>query len=378
MSIKEEKTNMSNFDVKNPHNELPSLPPKCELETKAVLKKCILARTVLEELRQTARRLPGQSVALTNTLPLLEAQASSEIENIVTTTDKLFRHANTSVGADPATKEALRYREALYQGYLDIKKRPLSTNTAETICSKIKNTEMNVRKVAGTALASSVNGSIIYTPPVGENLLRDKLGNWETYLHDDNGIEPLVKMAVAHYQFEAIHPFTDGNGRTGRIINILYLIDQNLLDIPVLYLSRYIIQNKDEYYSLLQEVTTHGHWEPWLLYMLEAVAKTAAWTCEKIKGILRLMKETRIYMQNELPKIYSRELADIIFEQPYCRITDLIEAKIAQRQTASAHLKKLAGADILIETKIGREKLFLNPRYMMLLTSDLNEYPTFE
>jgi len=369
---------MSNFDVKIPYNELPPLPPSIELETKAVLKKCILARTALEELKQTARRLPGQSVALTNTLPILEAQASSEIENIVTTTDQLFKHANTSTNADPATKEALRYRQALYQGYLDIKERPLSTNTAETICSTIKNTQMNVRKIAGTALASSIDGSVIYTPPIGEPLLRNKLANMETFLHADNNIDPLVKMAIAHYQFEAIHPFTDGNGRTGRIINILYLIDQNLLDIPVLYLSRYIMQNKDKYYSLLQEVTTQSNWEPWLLYMLEAVTITASWTCKKIRGILRLMKETRSYMRNELPKIYSRELADIIFEQPYCRITHLIDAKIAQRQSASIYLRKLTNINVLVETKIGREKLFLNPRYMMLLTSDENEYPALK
>lgn len=369
---------MKIIDVTTPYNELPDLPPIQDIESKKILKSCIEARASLAELHKAAEMLPNQSV-LINTLPLLEAKASSEIENIVTTTDKLFQYANHISGSqtDSATKEALRYRTALREGFELIKTRPLNTVLAEQICTILKNTDMQVRKIPGTALSNQTTGKIIYTPPVGESLIRKKLHNWEIFLHSENEIDPLIKMAVAHYQFEAIHPFTDGNGRTGRILNILYLIEKNLLTIPVLYLSRHIIQNKNEYYEYLLNVTLKEEWEPWIIYMLTAIESTSKWTCHKIEAIIKLMMETREYVKNKLPKIYSRELVDLLFSQPYCRISNVVEAGIVKRQTASEYLKALSSINILNEIELGKEKIYMNPRFMEILRNDRNSYAKF-
>lgn len=366
------------LDVTTPYNGLPSLPPKKEAETKKILKQCIEARAALAELHKAAEMLPNQEV-LINTLPLLEAQASSEIENIVTTTDKLFQYANqiSASQADPATKEALSYRTALKEGFETIKKRPSNTVLAEQICSILRGIDMKVRKVSGTKLYNQSTGEIIYTPPEGESLLREKLSNWEQFLHIENNIDPLIKMAVGHYQFEAIHPFIDGNGRTGRILNILYLIEQNLLTIPVLYLSRYIIQNKNDYYKYLLNVTLYEEWEPWIIYMLKAVESTSKWTSQKINIIINLMEETRKYVKHKLPKIYSQELVDLLFIQPYCRIYNVVDAGIAKRQTASEYLQKLVSTNVLREQEFGREKIFINPRLMSILLKDTNNYAPF-
>lgn len=356
------------IDVTKPYNNLPKLPPQQDIESKKILKKCIEARASLAELRKAAEMLPNQSV-LINTLPLLEAQASSEIENIVTTTDKLFRYANSISEAhiDPATKEALRYRTALREGFEAIKSRPMNTVLAEKLCSTLHGIEMTVRKVPGTTLSNQAKGEIIYTPPEGEILLRNKLQNWEEFLNDESDIDPLIKMAVGHYQFEAIHPFTDGNGRTGRILNILYLIEQELLNIPILYLSRYIIKNKTEYYQNLLNVTLKKDWESWLIYMLDAVANTSQWTCNKIKIIVDLLEETTEHVKNKLPKIYSRELVELLFVQPYCRISNVVDEGIVKRQSASEYLTKLVDENILNEIKVGREKIYINIRFMDIL-----------
>ena len=356
-----------------PYNDLPLLPPAEDLESRAVLKRCITARAALAELKQAARLIPNQAM-LINTLPILEAKDSSEIENIVTTADKLFQFANSDdSGADPATKEALRYRRALYEGWRTLGKRPININMAESICSQIKAVNMAVRKVPGTALANEKTGEIISTPPAGEELLRDLLSNWEKFLYEQPELDPLVRMAVMHYQFEAIHPFTDGNGRTGRILNILYLVQEELLTLPILYLSRYIIANKGGYYSGLLAVTRDQAWEAWILYMLEAVESTAQWTTSKIISIRDLADHTADYVKNRLPKIYSRELIDVIFEQPYCRINNLVDAGIAKRQTASEYLKKLADIGILVEQQSGRERLFIQPKLINLLTQHSNK-----
>lgn len=368
---------MSIFNPEQAFNGLPTLPPKSEVETKAILKNCIEARASLAKLKQAARLLPNQSV-LINTLPLLEAQASSEIENIVTTTDRMFQFAeNIPANIDPATKEALQYRMALYEGYLNIKTHPLNTTAAEKICSTIKGADMTVRRTPGTALQNDLTGEIIYTPPEGEPLIRDKLANWEVFLHDESDLDALIKMAISHYQFEAIHPFTDGNGRTGRVINILYLIDKKLLDIPILYLSRFVIQNKVDYYRLLLEVTTKGNWEEWVTFMLRAVQETSDWTVTKINSILELMEATRDFMRAKTPKIYSAELVEVLFNQPYCRISNLEKAGIAKRQTGSVYLGQLAKAGILIEKKVGRENIYINPRYLRLLTTEANDFKAF-
>lgn len=358
------------FDPNRPFNDLPALPPRADIESKAILKACIEARAALEGLRATAAQIPNQAV-LTNTLPLLEAQASSEIENIITTTDALFRYAQIEEqAADPHTKEALRYRTALYDGFRSLARRPLSTHTAERVCSKIKNREMGVRRVPGTKLTNQASGAVIYTPPEGEGLLRDQLANWERFIHDEDGIDPLVRMAVAHYQFEAIHPFTDGNGRTGRVLNLLMLVEQKLLDLPVLYLSRAIIRSKVDYYRLLLRVTTHGAWSEWILYLLRAVTDTARWTTDKVNAIRQLQSNATAYLRERAPKIYSRELVETLFTQPYCRIQNLVEAGVAKRQTASVYLKKLESLKMLREIKVGREKLFIHPAFIRLLTRD--------
>lgn len=361
-----------------PHNQLPPLPPSGELESRAVLKACITARAALAELKQAAGLIPNQTM-LINTIPLLEAKDSSEIENIVTTTDKLFQHAHTDGHgqADPATKEALRYRSALYRGYMSLKERPICTATAVEICRTLKAVDMDIRKTPGTKLQNDRTGEVIYTPPEGEALLRDMLANWERFIHNEVDIDPLIRMAVAHYQFEAIHPFTDGNGRTGRVINILYLIQQDLLQLPILYLSRYIIQNKSDYYRLLLAVTKDHDWESWVLYMLKAVGETSRWTTEKIAAIRSLAEHTTAHMRTVLPKIYSRELVDVIFEQPYCRISDLVRKGVAKRQSASRYLKELTEKKILREMTVGKEKLFIHPKLMLLLSQDGNQFDEY-
>lgn len=368
MSIKLDYVDMT-FDAARPFNDLPGLPPATDIETKAVLRACIEARAAIAELKVSGRLIPNQAV-LINSIPILEAQASSEIENIVTTTDRLFRFAGGSeTAADPPTKEALRYRTALSQGFASLKDRPITTRTAIEICRTIKGVALDIRATPGTALHNETTGKVIYTPPEGADLLRQKLSDWERYLHADDGVDPLIRLGVLHYQFEAIHPFTDGNGRTGRVLNLLYLVEKGLLDSPVLYLSRYIIQHKKEYYDGLLAVTTEGAWEPWLLFMIEAVRDTALWTTAKIVAIRDLLDETAERMRRDLPKIYSRELAETIFVHPYCRIGDLVDAGIAKRQAASTYLKALAEHGILREVEAGREKLYTNPALLNLLST---------
>ena len=280
-------------------------------------------------------------------------------------------------GADPATREALRYRRALLEGVSSLKRRPLTTRTAESICSAIKGVEMSVRRVPGTALAIDATGEVVYTPPEGETRIRDLLANRDRFLHDALAIDPLVRMAAAHHQFEAIHPFTDGNGRTGRVLNSLFLVEQGLLPLPILYLSRYIIANKADYYRLLLAVTRDAAWEPWVLYMLRGVEETALWTTVKIAAVRRLSDDTTRHVRARLPKIYSRELVDVIFEQPYCRISNLVQAGIAGRQAASRHLKALVSIGVLREQAFGKEKLFVHPKLMSLLTRDKNEFEPY-
>jgi len=358
------------WNPKEPFNDLPSFPPIEELETRRVLKQCIRSRTALAELNQSADFLPNKEL-LINIMPLLEARASSEIENIVTTSDALFRSAAMEKKSlDPATKEALSYRQSLYRGYQSIQDRPLSTASAEEICSTIKQQEMTVRKVPGTTLKNGNSGETIYTPPAGEHIIRDHLTVWENFIHQQSDLDPLVIMAVAHYQFEAIHPFTDGNGRTGRVINILLLVSQGLLKSPILYLSRGIIRRKSEYYQKLIQVTKDQAWEEWILYMLEVIEESAQWTFQKIHDIRILHEKTKEEIREKHSNIYSAELVDILFNQPYCRIQDLVEAGVAKRQAASTYLKQLVSSGLLTEEKIGREKLFIHQRFLALLLDE--------
>lgn len=365
------------FDRTRPYNDLPRLPPASEIETREVLKLCVKARSALAELKTAGQLIPDQGV-LINAIPLLEAKDSSEIENIFTTNDALFREASLNdEDGDPAAKEAIRYRAALYDGFRLLSERPLSARTAIEICRTIKGIQLDVRATPGTALRNSHTGDVIYTPPEGRDRLLDLLANWESFLVAEDDLDPVVRMAVLHYQFEAIHPFPDGNGRTGRILNILSLIQQGLLNEPTLYLSRFILRTRGDYYRLLDGVTAKGDWQPWVLYMLEAVAVTAAWTTSKVRAVRALMDHTTEHVSTGAPKIYSRELIELIFTQAYCRIANVVDRGIAKRQAASTYLKALADIGVLEEEKVGRDKVFIHRKYMALLGSDEHTFEPY-
>ena len=367
------------FDPHRPYNDLPDLRDIAnDVETREVLKLCVEARTALAELKHAGRLLPNQDV-LVNTLPLLEAQASSEIENIVTTRDALFRQATISNEdlADPATKEALRYRTALKTGFDELGKLPLATGTALKICRTIKNTELDIRKQTGTALGKEGSREVIYTPPEGESRIRDLLNDLFTFMHEREDIDPLIRMAIGHYQFEAIHPFTDGNGRTGRILNVLFLIEKDLIDLPTLYMSGYINSHKGDYYRLLQQTTRTRNWGDWLTYMITAVRESAAKSCEKINAIRSQMEATEQYIKKRLPKLPTKNLSEQMFNHPYSRIQNLVDAGIGERQSASKYLHALEKIGVLTSLKSGRDKLFINTAFLNLLLDDEHEIETF-
>ena len=357
------------FDRMTPFNELPLLPPKIETDSKSILRKAISANKILAELKGTASLIPNPSI-LINSLTLQEARSSSEIENVLTTSDDLFKGFAVSEGRiDPQTKEVLRYREALWNGYTKLKKKSVfGTNLFIDIYKKIIQTDEGIRINPGTRVANGRN-RIVYSPPEGERLIRDKLKNLEKFVHDDEDrIDLLVKLAIMHYQFEAIHPFTDGNGRTGRILCVLYLVHKKLLDLPVLYLSQYIIKEKTQYYRMIRNVTERNEWEAWILFMLDAVEKTSSLTIDKILKIKSLFEDTLELAKQKLPSyVYSKELIELLFEQPYCKIQFLVRDNIAKRQRASVYLKELQKIGILKQEKVGKEKLYLNRNLFKLL-----------
>ncbi|MCX5804361.1 MAG: Fic family protein [Proteobacteria bacterium] len=358
------------FDPTKPYNDLPMLPPKTDLETKAILKKAITAGRALAELKGLGETIPNQSI-LINSLVLQEAKASSEIENIITTNDALFRaFAAKTSQIDPATKEVLRYREALWEGFNLLKeKQLLTTNLLVKIYQTIKQNNSGIRNTPGTKIANAATGEVVFTPPEGEQIIRDKLANLEKYIHEENTVDHLIKLAVIHYQFETIHPFSDGNGRTGRILNILYLEFNELLDLPVLYLSKYIIEKKTEYYRLLRKVTEFDEWEPWIVYMLDAIEQTALFTKNKIIQIRDLLEDTLKVAKKKLPeRVYSKELIELLFHQPYTKGEFLVEEGIAKRQTAAEYLKALEKVGILKSQKLGKERLYLNVKLYELLS----------
>lgn len=357
------------FDPLKPYNDLPSLPPKVDVESKAVLRRAIAANRALAELKGQGGIIPNQAM-LVNSLVLQEAKASSEIENIVTTNDALFRAmAGGSGTVDPETKEVLRYREALWQGYNRVSKRArLNADLFVHLGQMIREDKNGIRNRPGTVIANPRTREIIYTPPEGESLIRRKLEELERFIHADNGMDPLVKLALAHYQFEAIHPFFDGNGRTGRLINILFLIAHKLLDVPVLYISRHIIDGKPEYYRRLRNVTENGEWEAWVLYMLAAVDVTARLTRQRILDIRALLNEALDLAKRKLPaRVYSKELIELLFRQPYTKGQFVVDAGLAERQTAAEYLKELERIGLLKSRKVGKENLYLNVRLYELL-----------
>lgn len=357
------------FDPRTPYDNLPSIPSTAVLETTPVLKRCLAATRALGELKGAGGLIPDQTI-LINAIPLQEAKLSSEIENIVTTQDDLFRAAlDESRPTDPQTKEVLRYRTALRHGFDKVTAGKFSVMLLEDICRELRNEKVSFRAEGEQVyIGNRLTGTITYTPPQGGKGLRDKLDELDRFLRAVDGPDPLIRMAAAHYQIEAIHPFIDGNGRTGRIFNILYLIHGGLLNIPVLYLSRFIIQHKMDYYRLLRGVTENGDWENWLLFMLQGVEETALWTTARIRAIRDLFEKTTEHCRRELPKIYSKELVELIFRQPYCKIPFVVEARIAKRQTAAVYLQRLESIGLLKSEKHGRDVIYTNPELIRVLT----------
>ena len=357
------------FDRTLPYNHLPDLPPLEEIETTQVLKKAIRANKAIAELRVSGHLIPNQAI-LIQSLGLSEAKLSSEIENIVTTNDELYRaFADETLETDAETKEVLLYKDALWHGYEAIasKKRLLTTPLFVELFQILKNSTDGIRKLPGTKLTNPFK-EVIYTPPEGEEIIRQILSRLERFIYSDQSLDPLIQMALMHYQFEAIHPFPDGNGRTGRILNILFLIEKKILDIPVLYLSKYIIENKTQYYKGLRGVTEENKWESWILYILEGLEQTAIATREQIVAIHRLTQETALEVKTKLPRIYSKDLIEVLFRTPYCKIKFLEEAGIAKRQTASIYLQQLEQIGIFRSLKIGREIYYINDKFLKILT----------
>ena len=366
-----------------PFNDLPLLCPQAgKLETIPVLRACAAARASLARLDASSSLLPNRDI-LTRTIPLMEAQASSEIENVVTTNDELFRKDSIpDLDLDrlpPAQKEAFGYREGIYRGIKMLDTRPICTNLALDLCRLLKaDPHVEIRKIPGCTLREMGSGRIVYTPPIGEDCIRALLADWERFLNDgDSGLDPLIRMAAGHYQFESIHPFPDGNGRTGRLLCVLFLMQEGLLRQPVLYLSGTIVRDKAAYYQALSNVRGSGDFEPLLLYFMDAVRRTADETTERIQSVVRLMGETKTAIRALGGHLYSHELIDTLFKLPYCRIRNLVEAGVAKQQTAGRYLHALAAADILREVRTGRDKLFLNHRLFDVLCGGADEWEPF-
>ena len=356
------------------YNELPLLPPQTELESKRILKKSIAANKALAELKgwsfnQSNPMLLFQSIALQ------EAKSSAEIENIVTTNDEIYKALATPTDKNisPATKEVLHYKEALWYGYRQIREDfPITVNMFVKLFQIVKQRSDGIRNLPGTVLKNSFNETV-YTPPDNKSDIMRLMSNLENYINvdDENSdVDALIKLAVIHYQFESIHPFPDGNGRVGRIINVLYLIKKNLLDFPILYLSRYITKNKSAYYESIKNVTEKQAWDKWIWYMLDAIETTAKETLDCIKRIYREKERVLIFLSDKAPALSSKELVDLLFEQPYCKISFLVDRKISKTQTASRYLKQLCDLGILELIKRGRENYYVNVPLWNILIED--------
>lgn len=366
------------YDRTRPFNDLPLLPPLESIEEDIdILKKLVTASRALATTNSSLHRLPNPTM-LVNTISLQEAQTSTAIENIFTTEDELYKAVSDTLREEnikPATKEVLRYREALWEGYkLILMNGKIDKDCIISTFRQIKNTTASFRPqqsltVIRRGQSQFRSGEIIYTPPRGEGIIEAKMDNLIEYLNDDIKYpsDPLIKMCIAHYQFEAIHPFTDGNGRTGRILNLLYLVNKDLLQQPILYLSKYIILNKDDYYYHLGAVTQRNSWKPWLLYMLDAVEKTAILTNQLIISILNQMEATLSYGKSKI-KWYNKEINEAIFSQPYIRpkfIGDLLG--VSSRTTLTKYFKELEDAKIVSATKDGREVFYINDDLIQIL-----------
>ena len=342
---------------------IPALPLEMDLETKVVLKKVSEANRYLGELKGIAHSVPNEMI-LVNTLSLQEARDSSEIENIITTQDELFQSdAQKQSYPSLASKEVYKYVQALNFGYRKIKETNLLTiNQILDIQAILIENNAGIRKLPGTELKNETTGDVIYTPPQSFDEIVCMLKNLECFINDNSlsNLDPIIKMAIIHHQFESIHPFYDGNGRTGRIINILYFTKENVLDIPVLYLSRYINQNKQIYYSLLQKVRTENVWEEWILFMLEGVISTAKHTINIILEIKRIMQSQKNQIRNKLPHIYNQDLLNNIFKHPYTKISFLQNDLRKSRPTITYYLSELEKIGILKKVVYGRSNFYVN------------------
>ncbi len=360
---------MAQFNPNIPWNDLPELPPSVNLESPDILKSCISAMSELARANALVKILPNEEI-LINTLPLQEARRSSEIENIVTTSDDLYRAmASDKNRIDSNLKEVLRYREALWEGVSTIRDgSKLNIQLFQQICSRILDEKMKVRNDT-VVIENRATQQLIYRPPTGYAILIKLLTNLERFINDKtDGIQPLVKMAVLHYKFEAIHPFMDGNGRTGRILNILYLVQQGLLDLPILYLSRFFIENRDQYYHYLREVTENGSWEQWILYILAAVEQTSKDTADKIEAINRLISDFMKNARGRTKTIEREGFIDLLFKWPYCKISIVERELDCSRITATRYLNEIAALGLLKRVKMGREYYYINSELVALLS----------
>ena len=352
-----------------PFNELPLLPPDhAKVETIAILRQVVRSSIALAELKGLAHTLPNPSILL-NAVILKEARASSEIENVITTNDRLYQAISaTGTPIDHATKAVLRYREAMIAGFdMVIKRGFLNTNGIVEIQEILEENKAGLRRLPGTSLKNAVTDEVIYTPPDDYDTILALMKNLEVYINETDELSPLIRLAVQHYQFESIHPFYDGNGRTGRIINVLYLCLHNLLDSPVLYLSDYIIKHKSDYYRLLGEVKVNGNWEEWILFILKALEETSKQTANQIRSINKLFLALLDKIKADASKLYNKELLELLFEQPYCKIEFVVDRLNVSRVTASKYLNGLEQIGVLKSKKIWKETLYINVELFELL-----------
>ncbi len=354
---------------------IPTLPLKQDIETKVVLKQLAQSHRRLAELKGAVKTMPNESI-LINTLSLQEAKDSSAVESIITTHDELYKaELFANQYTTPASKEVRSYADALISGFASVKKNGLITcNTIIDIYKHIKKNNAGFRTTPGTTLKNENTQQIVYTPPQSIDEINRHMANLEKYINDNSlsDEDPLIKMAIIHHQFESIHPFSDGNGRTGRIVNILYLVINDLLDLPVLYLSRYIIKNKGEYYKLLQYVRDNNEWEEWILFMLKGIEETSIETTELITNIKTLMMQYKQKIRTELPKIYSQDLLNNLFRHPYTKIDFICEELGVSRPTATSYLSQLVGNGYLQKIKLGRDNFYLNTELFTLLMNSFH------
>jgi Fic family protein len=351
--------------------KLKKLPPERDkVETVKILRQLSKTSQSLGELKGIAKTIPNQAM-LINAVVLQEAKDSSEIENIVTTQDELYKALASQKKHSPQVKEVINYRKAIFTGFELIKKQGfLRVKDIETIQKTIIENNAGIRAMPGTVLKNDKTGEIVYTPPQEKDEILDLLNNFlEHFNINHTDLSPLINLAILHYQFESIHPFYDGNGRVGRILNILYLILNELLDIPILYLSSYINKNKSDYYKYLNQVNNTDQWEDYILYMLKAVEDTANYTIKKINKIKNQLEITIEKVKAEAPKIYRKELIELLFEQPYSKIEFVVDKLKVERKAASRYLKKLEDIGVLKSDKIGRENLYLNIKLIEILKS---------